>query len=71
LFALRTRNHHQAAQLSGMAQFVGYSGAALGPLLFGIVHDATGGWMSPLLMLSGCSVLVIIFASLAGRRLHI
>lgn len=71
LFALRTHNHYQAAELSGMAQFVGYSSAALGPLLFGIVHDATGGWISPLSMLSVCSLLVIVFASLAGRRRHI
>jgi CP family cyanate transporter-like MFS transporter len=71
LFALRTQHHQQAAELSGMAQFVGYAGAALGPLLFGVVHDATGGWMLPLLMLTGCSVLVIVFASLAGRRRHI
>jgi CP family cyanate transporter-like MFS transporter len=68
LFALRTHHYQEAAELSGMAQFVGYSGAALGPLLFGIAHDATGGWISPLLMLTGCSALVIVFASLAGRR---
>lgn len=71
LFALRTRDHHRAAALSGMAQFVGYAGASLGPLLFGIVHDATGGWRAPLLMLGGCSTLVIVFASLAGRRHYI
>jgi CP family cyanate transporter-like MFS transporter len=71
LFALRTRHHHQAAELSGMAQFVGYAGAALGPLLFGMVHDATGGWTSSLFMLIACSVLVIVFASLAGRRRHV
>jgi CP family cyanate transporter-like MFS transporter len=71
LFALRTQHHQQAAELSGMAQFVGYSGAALGPLLFGIVHDATGGWDAPLLMLTVCSALVIVFASLAGRRRQI
>ncbi|RYE97153.1 MAG: MFS transporter [Oxalobacteraceae bacterium] len=71
LFALRTRDHHQAAALSGMAQFVGYAGAALGPLLFGIVRDATGGWRAPLLLLAGCSALVIVFASLAGRRRQI
>jgi CP family cyanate transporter-like MFS transporter len=71
LFALRTHHHQQAAELSGMAQFVGYSGAALGPLLFGILHDATSGWVSPLLMLTVCSALVIVFASLAGRRRHI
>lgn len=71
LFALRTHHHQQAAELSGMAQFVGYSGAALGPLLFGIAHDVTRSWAAPLLMLTACSALVIVFASLAGRRRHI
>ncbi|WP_208949683.1 hypothetical protein [Paraburkholderia dipogonis] len=35
LFALRTSHHEQVVELSGMAQFVGYAGAALGPVLFG------------------------------------
>lgn len=68
LFALRTRDHHQAAALSGMAQFVGYGGAAAGPLLVGILHDLTGAWTWPLGLLVLCAGLVMIFASLAGRR---
>jgi CP family cyanate transporter-like MFS transporter len=68
LFALRTRDHHQAAALSGMAQFVGYAGAAAGPLLVGVVHDFSGGWTWPLALILLCSALVAVFASLAGRR---
>lgn len=71
LFALRTRDHHQAAALSGMAQFVGYLGAAAGPLLVGLFHDATGGWTVPLLFLLGISVLVTCFATLAGRDRYV
>jgi CP family cyanate transporter-like MFS transporter len=67
LFGLRTRDHSEAAALSGMAQFVGYAGAALGPLMFGALHDATGGWTASLLLLICASVLVLVFASLAGR----
>lgn len=67
LFALRTGDHHQAAVLSGMAQFIGYAGAAVGPLLVGILHEATGGWQAPLYLLIASSVLVILFAMLAGR----
>jgi CP family cyanate transporter-like MFS transporter len=67
LFALRTRDHHQAGALSGMAQFIGYAGAATGPLLVGVLHDATGGWTAPMTLLIVASALVIVFATLAGR----
>lgn len=67
LFGLRTRDHHQAAALSGMAQFVGYTGAAAGPLLIGVIHDATGGWTAPLALLIAASGLATVFATLAGR----
>jgi len=68
LFALRTRDHHQASVLSGMAQFVGYAGAATGPLLVGAVHQLTSSWTWPFGLLVMCSGLVSIFASLSGRR---
>ncbi|MCR2803220.1 CynX/NimT family MFS transporter [Paenibacillus soyae] len=48
LFALRTEGSGQAAELSGMAQAVGYLVAASGPLLVGWIHDWTGGWSLPL-----------------------
>jgi CP family cyanate transporter-like MFS transporter len=67
LFALRTRDHHQAGNLSGMAQFIGYTGAAAGPLLVGILRDATGSWTASLTLLIAASALVIVFATLAGR----
>ena len=56
LFGLRTRNSTQAAALSGMAQSVGYLLAALGPVLFSLLHDATGGWAWPLTILLGLVV---------------
>lgn len=71
MFTLRTHDHHQAGALSGMAQFVGYLGAAAGPLLVGVLHDATGGWGVPLSMLIAASALVVVFATLAGRPLVI
>lgn len=67
LFALRTEDHHQAGILSGMAQFIGYAGAALGPFMIGTLHDATGSWTSSLVLLIVASGLVTVFATLAGR----
>nr|WP_144921467.1 MFS transporter [Paenibacillus bovis] len=50
-FSLRARNVSSAAQLSGMAQSVGYLLAAIGPLLLGILFDFTQSWTLPLITL--------------------
>lgn len=42
----------QAAALAAMAQAVGYTVAAIGPLLLGTLHSATGGWAFPLVLLA-------------------
>ncbi|MGZ2708607.1 MFS transporter, partial [Klebsiella pneumoniae] len=59
---------HQATLLSGMAQSVGYLLAALGPTLFGLLHDLTAGWRLPLIALLCLTVLQMLFGALAGRR---
>jgi CP family cyanate transporter-like MFS transporter len=41
---LRARTQESAAALSLMAQGIGYLIAACGPVLFGLIHDHTGGW---------------------------
>jgi MFS transporter, CP family, cyanate transporter len=67
-FALRSKDHKQAGELSGMAQFVGYGGGALGPILFGLLHETTSTWTLSLGMLVIASALVGLFAFLSGRR---
>jgi CP family cyanate transporter-like MFS transporter len=67
-FGLRSSHHHQATQLSGMAQSVGYLLAALGPTLFGLLHDLTQGWQLPLAILLGLTLLQVLFGMLAGRN---
>jgi CP family cyanate transporter-like MFS transporter len=67
LFALRASDHRQSAELSGMAQSMGYVLAAAGPLAFGVLHDATGRWLAPLLMLGALTVAQVVTAYLAGR----
>lgn len=66
-FGLRTDNAGQAAELSGMAQSVGYLLAASGPTLFGYLHDVTDSWTIPLLILVGASVLILVFGLGAGK----
>jgi len=51
LINTRTRTHTGSVALSGFAQAVGYTIGAFGPLLVGVLHDATGGWTVPLVFL--------------------
>ena len=44
LINLRTHSHRASGAVSGFAQGVGYLLACVGPLLAGLLHDATGGW---------------------------
>ncbi|NHC45713.1 MFS transporter [Motilibacter aurantiacus] len=68
LFGLRTVHHGQAAALSGMAQCVGYTLAAAGPVVIGALHDATDGWTVPLALLTALAAVQVVFAVLAGRQ---
>jgi CP family cyanate transporter-like MFS transporter len=61
----------QAAALASMAQSVGYLVAAVGPLLLGVLHDLTGGWTLPLLLLVGLTLVQAAVGTRAGRDLHL
>lgn len=50
-FSLRTSKGREAAEISGMAQSVGYLLAAVGPILFGALFDFTNSWHAPLIMM--------------------
>ena len=65
--SLRASDSDQAAALSGMAQCIGYSLAAAGPPLAGLVHDATGGWAAALAFCVVAALLMAVLGSLAGR----
>jgi CP family cyanate transporter-like MFS transporter len=70
-FALRASNTQQAAALSGMAQSVGYGIAAVGPVLFGALHDFTHNWIAALWMLVICAGLQAVVGWQAGRKAHV
>nr|WP_318540036.1 MFS transporter [Terribacillus saccharophilus] len=67
-FVLRTKTSQEAAELSGMAQFVGYLLAAVGPTLFGLIHDITSGWTMPLVLLLVVAALLWVVGMGAGRN---
>jgi CP family cyanate transporter-like MFS transporter len=64
LINLRTRTAAGSSALSGFSQGVGYLLACSGPLLFGLLHDATGGWGLPFAFLAATVVVVLV----AGLR---
>jgi CP family cyanate transporter-like MFS transporter len=64
---LRASDAHVTAQLSGMAQGLGYVIAALGPLAVGAVHDATHGWSAPAVLVIAISLLILVPGLGAGR----
>lgn len=59
---LRARSQESAAGLSLMSQGFGYLIAAVGPVVFGVAHDHTGGWTMALLGV----VVVSVFQGLCG-----
>ncbi|WP_203948634.1 CynX/NimT family MFS transporter [Planotetraspora thailandica] len=67
---LRAPDARHAAQLSSMAQCFGYVLAALGPLTLGGVHQLTGGWTIPLLLLAVLVLPQIVFGLGAARERH-
>jgi len=63
LIVLRSADAASAAGLSAMAQGIGYTGACLGPLAFGLAHEATGGWG----LAGGLFVTIAVAAILVGQ----
>jgi CP family cyanate transporter-like MFS transporter len=66
-FGLRSPDEAHAAQLAAMAQTVGYLVAAAGPLIVGVLRDATGGWTTPIAFLLAVLVPLFVAGMAAGR----
>jgi CP family cyanate transporter-like MFS transporter len=71
VITLRTRTPADTRRLSTMSQSIGYLWASIGPLLFGILHGATGSWTASLIaMLIGLCVQVVV-GVFAGRARYV
>ncbi|QBF25362.1 MFS transporter [Pseudomonas tructae] len=71
LIVLRSSDAHVAANLSSMAQGIGYTLASMGPFAVGLVHDLTGGWSAVGWIFAVLGVGAIGFGLKAGRNLHV
>lgn len=65
---LRTRTHDATVALSSFAQSLGYGVTMLMPIGVGLIHDATGSWTMPLVMLLAISLLAVPAAVVIARR---
>ncbi|MBJ7463607.1 MAG: MFS transporter [Mycolicibacterium sp.] len=71
VIALRARTAEDTARLSGMVQGLGYLLAGVGPFVFGLLHELSGGWTVPWVMLMVVYVIQIILGALAGRPRYV
>ncbi|MCE3551874.1 MFS transporter [Pseudonocardia sp. RS11V-5] len=67
VITLRAGDAETAAGLSAMAQGFGYLIASTGPMLVGLLHEATGGWTVSLAVLLVALVAQLVAGVLAGR----
>ena len=70
-FTLRTKTAYEAAELSGFAQSIGYLLAAIGPVLFGYLHDATSSWFWPIAVFIGCACILAVTAFKSANNRYV
>lgn len=68
---MRARDAKQSAQLSGMAQSIGYIFAAVGPILIGSLFDMTNMWTVPIVTIITVGLLTAFFGSRAGENRYV
>lgn len=71
LISIRARTPETAVVLSSFVQSVGYTLAAVFPVLFGVLHAASGSWTWSLLLLGAVLIAVIPAGMIAGRRVTV
>ncbi|MEV5495701.1 MFS transporter [Nonomuraea fuscirosea] len=67
MLALRTRTPEATAALSAFGQSAGYLISGAGPLLVGVLREATGGWAVPYAMIFVVLVAQLLTGLYAGR----
>jgi len=68
---IRARTAKQAAELSGMAQSIGYILAAFGPISIGYLFDTFQNWTVPIITIIIVAFLVFLFGMGAGRDKYV
>ncbi|GAT68392.1 MFS transporter [Planomonospora sp. ID91781] len=71
MLALRTRTPEATAALSAFGQSAGYLIAGAGPLVVGVMHEATGGWTLTFLLLLAVVTVQLAAGWYAGRARYL
>jgi CP family cyanate transporter-like MFS transporter len=71
LVVLRSPSAQVVVSLSGMAQLVGYSMAACGPFIVGLLRDLTGGWNAAAVFFVVVDLAALAVGVGAGRRMQV
>jgi len=71
LIGLRAANAKQAADLSGMAQSVGYLLSALGPFVMGFLYDLFHSWSLPIFVIMIITIIFTVSGIGAGRNQYV
>ncbi len=64
---LRAPDPASAGALSAMAQSIGYLVAAVGPVVFGLLHTDGSGWYAPIVLMCVAAAGQVVVAIAAGR----
>ncbi|MEU4539894.1 MFS transporter [Streptosporangium sp. NPDC023825] len=67
MLAMRTRTPEATAALSAFGQSTGYLIAGAGPLVVGVMHESSGGWTLPFLLLFAVVAAQLVAGWYAGR----
>ncbi|TAM93509.1 MAG: MFS transporter [Jatrophihabitans sp.] len=71
MIGLRSRSADVTTSLSAFTQSIGYVLAGSGPLLFGVLHSASGSWGLPLALLFAMTAIMTVAGMLAGRPRYV
>lgn len=71
VIVLRSPDSHTAAHLSGMAQCIGYTLASIGPLVVGLIHNATGSFAACGVFFALLGIGAAVNGWGAGRSKHV
>ena len=70
LISLSGKSKEETTWISGFVQMFGYAFAAIGPVLFGFLVDASGEWTIPMIFVMIFSILYIAAGTIGGSRLE-
>ncbi|PSK91416.1 CP family cyanate transporter-like MFS transporter [Haloactinopolyspora alba] len=71
MVTLRARTLSGLTALSAFGQSAGYVLATLGPFVFGLLHDLTGGWAVSSGMMIAVALAMVVFGLLAARPRYV